>query len=114
MANNKLSAATLDFSAAIVNLVQSLVSSNETVMSDSLGKCGTMIGAYIYESQFAPTDEAYLSKLQSALDAANQTGYWLELLFRTDYFTDVEFREWAEDCDAIRGMIIAEIEGDEE
>ena len=109
MLNNKLPAATLDFSAAIVNLTQDLLANHETIISGQLVKSGTMIGAYIYEAQFAKNDEQYKDKLQAALDATNLTGYWLELLYRTGFFTDADFRDWAEDCDSIRGMIMSDM-----
>ncbi len=110
MLNNKLPAASLDFSAAIVNLTQDLIANREAVIAPQLAKCGTLIGAYIYEAQFAADKDGHSIKLQSALEAAIQAGYWLELLYHNGYFSDMDFRNWAEDCDSVRSMIIDEID----
>ncbi len=109
MPNNNLPAASLDFSAAIVNLVQDLIANHESVIAPQLAKSGTLVGAYIYEAQFASDDDEHISKLKSALDVAVQTGYWLELLYSTGYFSDSDFRDWADDCDSVRSMITDEI-----
>ena len=69
-----------------------------------------MIGAYIHEAQFAPDIASYVSKLQKALDSTNQTAYWLELLYRTGYIVDSNYRALCDDCDSLRRIIISEIE----
>jgi four helix bundle protein len=43
------------------------------------------------------------------LKEANETGYWLELLFRTDYLTEEEFKALDSACASIRVMLISSI-----
>ena len=35
----------------------------------------------------------FTAKLQIALKEANETGYWLELLYRTDYITKEQYEK---------------------
>lgn len=49
------------------------------------------------------------AKLQIALKEANETGYWLELLFKTNYISDTEYKTLDSICTGIRVMLIASI-----
>ncbi len=106
----KLLTASLDFSTTIVRLVEDLMSRHESIVSPQIAQSGTMIGAYIHEAQFAPDKSSYVTKLQMALDATNQTAYWVELLYRIGYVYDSNFRTLCDDCDSMRSMIISAIE----
>ena len=44
-----------------------------------------------------------------ALKEANETGYWLELLLKTNYIDDVRYRELNDACSQIRVMLIKSI-----
>ena len=46
-------------------------------------------------------------KLQSSLKEANETDYWLELLFRTGYLPDQQFRQLRAQCAELRVLLIA-------
>ena len=107
---SKLLTASLDFSTALVRLVEDLMNQHESIVFPKIAQSGTMIGAYIHEAQFAPDKEAYVNKLQKALDATNQTAYWIDLLYRLGYVYDSNFHTLSEDCESMRGMIISAIE----
>ncbi len=49
----------------------------------------------------------FISKLEIALKEASETGYWLELLYRTDYIDDTTFKTLSSKCASIRIMLIA-------
>ena len=49
------------------------------------------------------------AKLQIALKEANETGYWLELLFKTNYITEAEYKSLDSVCTSIRVMLISSI-----
>lgn len=51
----------------------------------------------------------FISKLQIALKEANETGYWLELLFRTNYISEAEYQSLDSACTRIRVMLIASL-----
>ena len=51
----------------------------------------------------------FIAKLQIALKEANETGYWLELLYKTDYITEKEFKDLGSACTGVRVMLISSI-----
>ena len=76
---------------------------------DQIGRSGTSIGANIREAQYANSRADFISKLQIALREANETGYWLELLFRTNYISEAEYQSLDSACTRIRVMLIASL-----
>ena len=63
----------------------------------------------IREAQYAHSKADFVSKLQIALKEANETGYWLELLYRTNYIDQAQYRTLDSACASIRVMLIASI-----
>ena len=47
--------------------------------------------------------------MQIALKEANETGYWLELLYKTRYISEVDYKLLDSACASIRVMLIASI-----
>ena len=87
MASDKLSKQSMDFAVQIINLVKKLKEQRESIISNQIGRSGTSIGANIHEAQYAQGKKDFISKLEIALKEASETGYWLELLHRTNYMT---------------------------
>ena len=87
MRNDPLSVQSMDFAVSIINLVKTLKEKHETIISNQIGRSGTSIGANIREAQYAHGTADFVAKLQIALKEANETGYWLELLYKTDYIS---------------------------
>ncbi len=107
MKENKLADMSMSFSVQIINLVKDLKSKHESVISNQIGRSGTSIGANIYEANYAQGTKDFISKLEIALKEASETGYWLELLYRTDYIDELTYRTLNEQCASIRVMLIA-------
>lgn len=107
MKENKLAELSMDFSVQIINLVKKLKSIHETVISNQIGRSGTSIGANIYEANYAQGRKDFISKLEIALKEASETGYWLELLFRTNYIDERTYQSLNDQCASIRVMLIA-------
>ena len=106
MRENKLTELSMDFSVDIINLVKRLKSNHESIISNQIGRSGTSIGANIHEAQYAQGKKDFISKLEIALKEASETGYWLELLFRTKYIDEQTFKELSSKCTSIRVMLI--------
>ena len=51
----------------------------------------------------------FIAKLQIALKEANETGYWLELLFKTNYIDESTYKLLNNACTSIRVMLISSI-----
>ena len=107
MPTSKLRELSLNFSVQIINLVKELKVKHETVISNQIGRSGTSIGANIYEARYAQGKKDFISKLEIALKEASETGYWLELLFRTNYIDETTYRKLNDACTTIRVMLVA-------
>lgn len=51
----------------------------------------------------------FIARFQIALKEANETGYWLELLYKTEYISEEEYKCLDANCTSIRTMLIASI-----
>ena len=109
MSDSKLRSQSMDFAVAIINLVKELKSKRESIISNQIGRSGTSIGANIREAQYAHSKADFVAKLQIALKEANETGYWLELLYRTDYLSEAEYKALDSACTGLRVMLISSI-----
>ena len=107
MKENKLAELSIDFAVEIVNLVRELHSKHENVIANQIGRSGTSIGANIHEANYAQGKKDFISKLEIALKEASETGYWLELLHRTNYIDEARYKELSDQCTSIRVMLIA-------
>lgn len=87
------------FAIRIVNLYRYLCSQKkEFVLSKQLLRAGTSIGANVSESQRAVSKRDFGSKLAIALKEANETEYWINLLYATGYLSESQFRSINADC----------------
>ena len=107
MKENKLIELSMDFSVDIINLVKFLKSKHEAIISNQIGRSGTSIGANIHEAQYAQGKKDFISKFEIALKEASETGYWLELLRRTEYIDEPTFKTLSSKCTSIRTLLIA-------
>ena len=109
MRNDPLSTQSMDFAVSIIGLVKELKQKKESIVSNQIGRSGTSIGANIREAQYAHSKADFVAKLQIALKEANETGYWLELLFKTEYISEAEYRTLEGACARIRVMLVSSI-----
>lgn len=58
-------------------------------MRTRLLRCGTTIGANIAESVYAESIEDFIHKMRNSFKEASETGYWLNLLNKTEYLCPV-------------------------
>ncbi len=109
MRDDKLSVQSMDFAVSIINLVKELKFKKENIISNQIGRSGTSIGANIREAQYAHGKADFIAKMQIALKEANETGYWLELLFKTNYITEKDYKFLDSACVSLRVMLITSI-----
>lgn len=109
MRNDKLSVQSMDFAVSIINLVKELRNKHETIISSQIGRSGTSIGANIREAHYAHSKADFTAKLQTALKEANETGYWIDLLYKTEYIDEEKYKSLDSSCASIRIMLISSI-----
>ena len=107
MSESKLRELSMEFSVDIIELVKYLKSNKESIISNQIGRSGTSIGANIHEAQYAQGRKDFVSKLEIALKEASETGYWLELLYRTKYIDDRTYKNLSSKCTSLRAMLVA-------
>ncbi len=80
------------FAVRIIRLTRHLQENlKEFVISNQIKKSGTSIGANVRESRNAQSRADFINKLQIALKESDETEYWLELLFETEYINQEVF-----------------------
>ena len=79
------------FAIEIVSIYKILAERKEFVLSKQLLRSGTSIGANVRESEHAQSKADFIHKLSIALKEANETEYWIDLLFETKYLSQTEF-----------------------
>ncbi len=109
MANDKLSEQSMEFAVLIINLIKQLKDKRENIISNQIGRSGTSIGANIREAKYAHGTADFISKMQIALKEANETGYWLELLYKTNYIEEEQYKLLEAKCKSLRAMLVASI-----
>ena len=100
----------LGFAVRIVKLCWYLTEEKgERVMSKQLLRCGTSIGANVWEAEHAQSNADYISKNNIALKEANETEYWLMLLWKTDYLSAQQYESINDDCQELNKMLITAV-----
>lgn len=88
---NVIKQKSFEFAKEIVYLYKVLADKREFVLSKQLLRSGTSIGANVRESEHAQSKADFIQKLSISLKEANETEYWLDLLYETNYLTNEEF-----------------------
>lgn len=108
---NVLKDKSFGFAIRIINLYKYLTATkNEYVLSEQLLRSGTAVGALVRESQNAESKADFIHKLAVAQKECDESIYWIELLFQTDYLSSTEYEsinnEATEILKIIRSIII--------
>ena len=99
-----------DFAVEIINMCKTIKETKrESVLTNQLMRSGTSIGANIHESKYAHGTADFIAKMQIALKECYESEYWLELLNRTGYLSDEQYKIILNECGQIRRMLISSI-----
>ena len=94
------------FAIRIIRVYQYLTSEKkEFVLSKQLLRSGTSIGANLAEGECSISKRDFLAKMYISLKECNESLYWLDLLFETDYLSEREYASLRTDCDELRKML---------
>ncbi len=97
-----------DFAVRVVNAYKYLTDKKrEFVLSKQLLRSGTAIGALVREAEHAESKADFIHKLSIALKEANETDYWLELLYKTDYLNLKEYQALKADAVALIKLLVS-------
>ena len=104
---NKILDISKAFAIRIIRLYQYLRNEKqEYILSKQLLRSGTSIGANVRESINAQSLEDFIHKLNISLKESNETEYWIELLYETDYINEQQFSSIISDNKEITATLI--------
>ena len=99
-----------DFAVDVINTCRRIKENQkEGLMTNQLLRCATSVGANIHESKYGHSTADFIAKMQIALKECYESEYWLELLVRTNYLSEAEYKALRNSCGAIRRMLVASI-----
>ncbi len=105
---NDLRERTTEFALRIIRMYSSLP---KTTVAQTLGKqvlrSGTSVGAQFRESQRAKSDADFINKLESVLQEADETSYWLELLVKAGVVPAAKLDPLRKETDEIIAILVA-------
>jgi four helix bundle protein len=95
------------FAIHIINVYKYLISEKkEYVLSNQVLRSGTSIGANVREAQRGQSTPDFYAKMNIALKEADETAYWLELLYEGKYLDEDLFTDIYEDCEEIIRILV--------
>ena len=105
---NTIENKSFDFAVRVVNLYKYLCNEKkEFIISKQLLRSGTSIGANVSEGEKAQSKADFYTKMTIALKEANETDYWLRLMYATEYLTEQEFESLSKDNKEIISILVA-------
>ena len=94
------------FAVRIVKLCKYLnQEQKEYTLAKQLLRSGTSIGANISEAQRGQSKADFAAKMNIALKEANETHYWLKLLYKTDYLSETQYVSIHADIHELLGLL---------
>ena len=106
--NNTIETKSFSFAVRIVKMCNHLQSNTkEFVLSKQLLRSGTSIGANVREAYRAQSDADFIAKLHIALKEADETGYWLEILYETGYIPPKLYQSFVADNNELIRLLVS-------
>lgn len=94
------------FARRIVKMFQFLQSEKkEFVLSKQLLRSGTAIGALVREAEQAESKADFIHKMAIAQKEANETDYWIELLFQSQYLDEAQYKSIIADVTELKKLL---------
>ena len=107
MKDNVLKNKSFSFAIRIVELSKYLNENREYILSKQILRSGTSIGAMVRESEYAESKADFIHKLTIALKEANETEYWLDLLFQSKYIDKIQYESLSTDTKESLKLLIS-------
>ena len=104
---NDLRERTTEFALRIVRMYKSLPKTTEAqILGKQVLRSGTSVGAQFRESQRAKSDADFINKLESVLQEADETAFWLELLVRAEIVPAKRLESLRKETDEIIAILV--------
>lgn len=108
MKDNTVAEKSKAFALRIIKLYRYLCDGkSEYVLSKQILRSGTSIGANVREAIRAQSKRDFYAKLTVALKEADETAYWLELLFESGCLDEPSYNSVYADCQELIKLLVA-------
>ena len=108
MKENAIRDKSLVFALRVVKLAKFLEDKKrEFVLSRQVLRSGTAIGALVREAEHAESKADFIHKMSIALKEANETSYWLELMYQGEYIDKESFDSIGSDSQELIKLLVA-------
>ena len=105
---NAIAGKSKSFALRTIRLYQYLrEEKKEFVLSKQILRSGTSIGVNVREAERGQSRADFFAKLNIALKEAEETAYWLELLFESGYLDESSFTSIYEDNQELIRLLVA-------
>ena len=106
--SNPIEEKSFAFAVRSVNLYKHLTENKrEYIISKQFIRSGTSIGANVSEAERGQSKADFASKMAIALKEANESEYWLRLLYATQYLNDAEYESMHTDVTELIALLTA-------
>jgi four helix bundle protein len=106
--DNVIEYKTYSFTNRIVKAYRYLTKEQkEFILSKQLLRSGTAIGALVREAKFAQSKADFINKMSIALKEANETKYWLSLLYDNEYIDNPSFQSIFEEAKEVTAILVS-------
>jgi len=106
--DDPLSQQSFSFALRIVKLCKYLQSEHkEYILSKQILRSGTAIGALIAEAKYAQSKADFLNKLMISLKETNETKYWIDLLYHSQYLSEKMYQSLLPEVESLLKLLIA-------
>ena len=77
------------------------------MLSKQVLRSGTAIGVLVRKAEHAESKTDFVHQMNIALKEANETLYWLELLYQSEYITDQNFKSIRLDSEELIKLLVS-------
>ena len=106
--NNLIEKKSFAFAVRAIRLYKHLTESkHEYIISKQFLRSGTSIGANVAEAERGQSKADFNAKMHIALKEANETDYWLRLLYASEYLNESEFDSMHRDINDLISILVA-------
>lgn len=99
----------INYAVQVDKLRRDLNKQHEYNKADQVDRCASSIGSNYSEAVFAESELDYIHKLGIAQKEANETIYWLKVIYRCGYIDDQLYESLVVEADELIRIITATI-----
>ncbi len=105
---NVIGEKSFEFALVIIKTIKRVQKNHkEYVLSKQLLRSGTAIGAMVREAEHAESKKDFVHKMSIGLKEANESRYWLDLIYKSDYVLENEYNNLSNQIVQIIKLLVA-------